>query len=191
MADVTLDMDKLAAAIAHGIAAGQAGSNEKIAEIVATVSRPKKVEFGEYLDKRNAGRPALARDTFWCGFPVDEEALTQDGSYEGIELANKIDRSGFYLDKMVRVDVREMGGGRQSVYINYPNASPDQRNIILRKVPDAVSLLRVIVAAQEVEREEEAHEKEFRKQMRAGGTFGNNKAYRDAKAAADARAQNG
>lgn len=150
----------------------------------------RKIDFGEYHERQTKDFPKFTRDSWSNGIRLDDEALCSNGFAEAVTLFNKIDREGTYLDGLVYVTFRDQGAGRQSVHVDWHNKTPDMRNAMLRKKADFTEIIRAIVAVQEGERVEEKLVEEEKK-VRRESYMGGSKAYREAKAAADARAANG
>jgi hypothetical protein len=140
-------------------------------------SNPKRVTFGKYIAKKNAGRPKLTRDCYQNGRVIDAGVL----SNEEINLLNKIDRTGRYIDRMVEVVVREEGAD-ETVDIRFSNKTAAAFELKGR-ARNFEHILEQIVAAQVEERKED-EEKNDRKVARR--SFGDTKAFREAAAKAGA-----
>ena len=158
--ELTSFAELLGAAVAKGVAASQP---------------PKKVSYGEYQRRINAGRPKLRRDSFENGFQIPEQVL----SVNEITLLNKITHAGRYIDRLVEVIIRDEGLD-EVVELRYNNATADQRMLRAQHMKSFEDMLQQIVAAQELERvelDEVADKKAERRRV-----WGNNKAMRDAEA---------
>lgn len=139
-------------------------------------SKGKKVTFGEYNRKRNAGKAKLSRDYFQNGFKLNAEDL----SNEQIDLLNRVSRSGRYIDRKVELIVRDEGA-ETVVEIRYANKTADQRMALRENIRNFTDLLKQVVDAQDAENAEEAARY---KPAPIPRSFGDSKASRDARAAA-------
>lgn len=139
---------------------------------------PKKVTFGQYAKRVNAGRSVLARQTLQNGYLVEPTQL----SNEEIDLLNQIDRTGHYIDRKVEVIVRDEGAD-EVVEIRFACKTADQRFVLARLFKNFSDMLWQIVTAQDEERQAEAAQAD-RKEKRQ---FGQSKATRAAVEAAAAR----
>lgn len=161
-------MEALAGLLGEAVAAGIAKHN------------PKKVTFGEYNRRRNLGRSILKRECFQNGYRINAENL----SNEEIDLLNKLDRTGRYINRLVECVVKEEGAN-ETVELHYNDKSVDQRFANGRAWRDFGDLLRQIVEVQAVERAEEEEKIERKAQRRE---FGNTKAFREARERSQAAA---
>ncbi len=155
-------------AVAAGIAAGQR----------------RKVTFGEYQARGGNSpfhpdpnkRVTMKRSYFQNGRQI-EHSTAYDAE---IELLNQITHSGRYIDRLVEVVVVQ-DGSEEAVDIRFSNKS--QYAFELKgRCRDFTEMLRQIIAAQALEREE-AEEIEAARQERKR-TFGSGKATRNAEVAA-------
>lgn len=150
----------IGAAVAQGIAA----------------NTPKKTTFGQYVARQNRGRSKLTRECYQNGFRMEASSLSNDE----IDLLNKIDRTGRYINRMVEVIIQDAGTD-EIVEIRFSNKTSDQRFELKGFVRNFLDMLQQITAAQAEERKED-EEKLERKQARRH--FGDNKAFREASAKA-------
>lgn len=109
----------------------------------------RKITMAEY-DPKTPWHPKksealkLTRVCFQNGFTLNADQL----SNREIELLNRIDRSGRYIDRLVEVILRD-DGSEDTVEIRYRNKTNDQKNDIARHVRSLEDMLTQIVAAQE------------------------------------------
>jgi len=135
--------DKLASAIAAGIAATQG---------------PRKMTIGQY-QRAHARKVKLLRETTQNTHTLFLENLTD----EQVNLLNRIHRSGRYLKGKVQVVVKNEAQpiNEQSVHIMYPDATNDQRMENYKLFKDFTDLVKQIVDEQEVQTENENIDKEW------------------------------
>lgn len=152
--------------------AGMIGS--AVSEAVAKAT-PKKVTFGQYIARQNAGRSKLTRECWQNGTIMDAGVM----SNEEISLLNKIDRSGRYIDRLVEVILRE-NGADEVVELRFSNKTAAAFELKGR-ARNLEHMLEQIVAAQAIERQTD-EEKSDRHASRRH--FGDNKAFREAAAKA-------
>lgn len=202
---VTVDMAQLTQLIAASVAQvlksqkddlNQDGLGESIGNAVAAGmakhSRPK-VSYGQYIqhlhsalhtDPKFPNGPELKREAWFNGARAEQHSLLD----AEINLLNRVTRSGRYIDRLVEVSV-----GLDAVEIRYNDKTNDQRNENAGKWRSITDLLTQVVAAMDAENEEEAAQREEAAEVRAARTkskersFGDNKAYREAKALADSK----
>ncbi len=183
---ITLNKADLAAMIADAVAAERAnqapmfdsqGLADAISQGMAANTR-RKVTFGEYIQKRAIGRAHLTRACFQNGYHFEEENL----SNEAMALLNQISHSGRYIDRKVEVIVRE-DGSEEVVELRYKNKTADDRFELRGLVRTLEDMLTQIVTAQTEERKANELSQETAKVRRS---FGDTKAYREAKARAEA-----
>lgn len=108
---------------------------------------PKKQTFGEYQRKINAGRSKLTRQCFENGLLMHEEVL----SNLEIDLLNKLDRSGRYLNRLVEVVISNEGAD-QSVELRYNCRTRDQMFALRGEAKSLEDMLLQIVDLQAGER---------------------------------------
>lgn len=171
----TVNLSDLGKAMGDAVAAGIAAGTRR------------KVTFGEYQARGGYSpfhpdpkkRVKFNRAYFQNGRPI-ELATAFDAE---VELLNQITHSGRYIDRLVEVVVQQ-DGSEETVDIRFSNKS--QYAFELKgKAKDFTEMLRQIVAAQKLEREE-AEEIETARQERKR-SFGSGKATREAVAAAAAK----
>ena len=206
---VIVDADKLAATIAAAVAQTmmQMGQNQAapafdmqtlgdviggaVAAGIAKNTR-RRMTFGEYdrLGPRNSYHPKSKEETptlkrqLW-----QNETLCQQGTLfdREIELAHRITHSGRYFDRKVEVIYAPDG---ENIYIRYNNKTADQRFELKNHFRSLQELLETVVREQEQEdrdvkeREEELRLEREKRQAAKERHFGDNKAFRDAQAAA-------
>jgi len=164
----TSDLQALGQTIAEGISEGM------------RKNVPQKVTFGQYMKRpttlhpKGPAGPQLAREYFQNGFRLQYDTLSDTQ----IDLLNKLDRSGRYIDRRVEVIYRPEGGD-ESVEIRWKCRTPDDRSELKGLARDFTDILTQIVAAQDEEDLEVATAPPRRH-------FGDSRAYRDAKARAEA-----
>jgi hypothetical protein len=169
-----LDMDAFADRIAAGVAKGLAASQPR-----------RKVTAGEYARRHTTpysdGSIKLTRALYQCGARCSPHMLTN----REIELANKIDRSGRYINRLVEV-ILGLDGSEEVVQLRWPCDTPDKRMELKGLARNFEDILQQVVAEQEKQDNEEIAmaEQQVQKGRRP---FGNNKAYRDALARREAR----
>lgn len=157
---------------------------QAVADGMAKHTRPK-VSFGNYIkrphsimhpDPKFPDGPPMAREIWINGLHQTASQLTDTE----INLFNRLSRSGRYIDRLVEVVT-----GRDGVEIRYNDKTNDQRNENAGKWRSTVEMLEQIVKAQDAENreDEEAHEEKLAK--KSGRSFGDTKAYREAKELAD------
>lgn len=149
--------------------------------IDARDSKTRKVTFGEYQRRINAGRSTLRRETFQNGFRLEEVQL----SNAEIDLLNRISRTGRYIDRKVEVIVRE-DGADEVVEIRYNNKTRDQMFELRNHFRDFADLLTQIVMKQDEENEEQEQREGRKRSEPSRRPFGDTKASREARAAAGA-----
>ena len=120
--------------------------------------------------------PPLKKEVFINGLRAEPHSLTD----QEINLMNRLSRSGRYLDRLVEVIV-----GADGVEVRYNDKTNDQRNENAGKWRSTAEMLEQIVKVMDLENEEEAeaHAEKVAKKR----AFGDNKAYREAKALADSK----
>ena len=194
---VTIDMAQLAALIAATVKQtldsqrGNANDDslgqtigQAVADGMAKHTRPK-VPYGHYIKKIHSSLhqdpnfpsgPPLQKEVFINGIHANEHGLLDSE----INLLNRLSRSGRYIDRLVEVIV-----GADGLEIRYNDQTNDQRNENTGKWRSMTDLLTQVVAAMDLENTEEAeaHEEKVAKRR----AFGDNKAFREAKAAAAAK----
>lgn len=141
-------------------------------------STRRKVGIGEYIARVKAGRLTLTRSAWQNDKQVPENVLTN----REIELLNKINRSGRYIDRLVQVIVG-IDSGEEVVYFRYHDKKPDHRFALAAAgVRNFETMLEMIVNAQQVENDEEAREEERNPgaRSRSGRAFGGSKRTREA-----------
>lgn len=165
--------DNLGTVIGEAVAAGMKKN-----------TRPK-VTIGEYIARRKAGRPEMARRFFVNNI----EMLPGDWRISNAEitLLNAINRTGRYINRLVEV-VIGADGSEEVVHFRYNNRKPDHQFALMAAgVRDFETMLRMIVDAQTIENAEEAAEYEAHgPRKERGRAFGNRKDTRAAEAAAAA-----
>lgn len=161
-----VSMDALANAIGASVASA----------LESRDSKTKKVTFGEYTRRMNAGKSKFTREYYQNGFKlsaVDLDNVT-------IDALNRISRTGRYIDRKVEVIVRDEGAD-SVVEIRYANKTADQRMELRGNIRSFTDLVQQIVVAQDIENAAEAAQKRPAVVPRS---FGDSKASRDARAAA-------
>lgn len=125
-----------------------------VAEGIAKTQR-RKLTFGEFQAKKAAAQGAkhkLTRKCFQNGFMLTPHRLKN----EQIDLLNKIDRSGRYINRLVEVAVRQEGT-EETVHISWHCKTKDQRFEAQQHFRDFTDLLKQIVEANR-ETDREAYE---------------------------------
>lgn len=158
-----------AAAFAKMIGAAVAQANSE--------ANPRKMTFGEYQRRLAKGRSVLRRPFFENGALIPATQLTN----AEIDLLNQITHTGRYLDRNIEVILRNENLD-ESVEVRYNNATHDQQNVIYRLVRSFEDMLTQIVTAQKAE-DAELEEQAMDKATRPRRSFGDTKAFRDAKQA--------
>lgn len=183
---------------------------EAVAEGMRKNTRPK-VTVGEYLRKTHTSMhpdpefpngPKLTRLCFNCGVPIFPHNATD----QEINLLNQITHSGMYINRRVQV-VLGIEGNDEVLYVMFNN-KPDAMQDLKNYVHNFEDMLEQIVAQQVIEDEEKEVEKQMKMEVSARrqknrelgapvdapvkvpverGYTGNSKAYREARAAAEAR----
>lgn len=153
--DEPLDLNKPAtlADLIQLLTASSGAGNEALVKAFSEAMRQnaprKKITMGEY-DPKTYWHPkaseahTLTRVCFQCGFLINPLQI----SNAEIDLLNKIDRSGRYIDRLVEVILRE-DGAEDVVEIRYRNKTADQRMENARHWHSLEHLLTQIVKAQE------------------------------------------
>lgn len=133
-----------------GLAPGDASAiGNAIADALARNAGPQKVKFGEYVRRRNAGRPTLR-----CLVLINGNRLDPDGETpETINLLNQITSSGRYFDRKVEV-IYGHDGADEAVEIRYANKTVNQRNDLRAYIRSFTDMVQQIVTEQKKEREE-------------------------------------
>lgn len=163
--------DNLGLVIGDAVAAGM------------TRNQRRKITIGEYIARRNAGRPEMKRRFF----QNNVEMLPGDMriSNREIDLLNQINRTGRYINRLVEVVVGQ-DGPEEVVYFRYNNRKPDHQFALMSAgVRDFETMLQMIVDAQTAENAEEDADREQRGAPRRR-PFGSGKATRAAEAAVSA-----
>lgn len=161
--------DNLGAVIGDAVAAGM------------TRNQRRKVTIGEYIARMNEGRPELLR-RFYVN---NVEMLPGDRriSNEEINLLNRINRTGRYINRLVEVIIGA-DGPDEVVHFRYNNRKPDHQFALMSAgVRDFETMLQMIVDAQTLENAAEEAEREERTSRRS---FGRGKNTQRAEAAAQA-----
>ncbi len=196
---VTIDMAQLATLIAATVKQtldsqrGNASDDslgqtigQAVADGMAKHTRPK-VPYGTYIKRVHSAMhpdpnfpdgPKLLKDVFINGLPAMPSGLTD----AELNLLNRLSRSGRYLDRLVEVIV-----GMDGIEIRYNDKTNDQRNENAGKWRTTVEMLEQIVTAMDAENAEEQAQHEERLEVKKRRSFGDNKAYREAKALADSK----
>lgn len=137
----------------------------------------RKVSFGDYIRTHHTpfsdGSIKLTRECFQWGHPLHVETLTN----HEIELLNRIDRSGRYINRMVEVIVNQEGAD-ETVMIRWKCATADDRMAIAPYITSFEHCLEQIVAAQTAEDAEDVTNAETYVAKRRH--FGDNKSTREA-----------
>lgn len=168
-----VDLEALGGVIGEAVALGIAKTQRK------------KITIGEYepLSAFHPGpkalKPKLTRVSMQNGFRLHEDTLYD----EEINLLNKLTHSGRYLERKVEVVVNQ-DGADETVDVRFACRTPDQRIELKGLARDFKEILRQIVAAQAEEHEEIQVRKDQRAESRR--TFGETKAYREAREKAGA-----
>lgn len=170
---------------------GMVNMNDFAAAIGASVAQaiqsnsPRKVTFGEYQRKRNAGRLKLTREVFQNGF-----RLGGPGSFDNtldnrqIALLNQLTHTGRYINRLVEVILREEGAD-QVLEIRYNNKSKDQALTLRTYVRSFTDMLEQIVEVQ-LQEDKDTDEREGRTRAVRERSFGSGKATQEARAKAGA-----
>ena len=194
----SLSQTEFVAAIAAAVQAALAAHNgpnqaEVIAEAIAAgmaKNAPiRKMSYAEYT-KTGRGRGPygdgsvkMDRQYFQLGSRIMEHNVTN----EEVELLNRLDRPGRYLDRLVEV-IFQQDGPEEVVNIMWPCRTRDQIAHQQEKFNGLADLLRKIIAENEADDAETIRQAEAQVQ-KGRRPFGNNKAYREAIARRDAREQ--
>lgn len=188
---VTLSMEMLqalAATVTQAVMAGlkaQQGSvpddlGKTIGNAVAqgmSASTRRKITIGEYLARVNKGRPSLTRICWQNDHEIRENVL----SVEEINLLNQVHRSGRYIDRLVQVIIG-YDAGEEVIYIRYHDKGDHRFALSGAGVRNFSTMLKMILAEQDVEDAEEEREEERTGRVKSGArrSFGSGKATRDA-----------
>jgi hypothetical protein len=165
-----VSLDSLASAIGASVASA----------LELRDSKNKKVTFGEYQRRRNAGRSRLTREVFQNGFRLGGPGqLDNSLDNKQIDLLNQITHTGRYIDRKVEVILREEGAD-QVLEIRYNNKTKDQALELRAFIRSFTDMLEQIVEAQIME-DLEADERDGRKRKATERHFGDTKASREAR----------
>jgi len=194
---VTLSKAQLAEMIAEALAT-ERRNNPDIATMGAAIGEAvstgmaknarKKVSYGDYVrrphstthtDPNYPNGPSLTRECMVNGDRANTNVLTD----REINLLNQVTHSGRYLDRLVEVIVQH-NGSEEEVQIRWNCKTADQR-FEMAKYGSFATMMEQIIKAQ-VEEDAENEVVEAEKQSRRQ-QFGNTRAYREARAKAEAK----
>lgn len=161
-----VSMNDLASAIGASVASA----------MEARDSKGRKVTFGEFQRKRNVGKTKLTRHVFQNGFQLNPSRLKNNQ----IELLNRLNRTGRYIERKIEVLIRE-DGADEFIEIRYANKSADQRMELRGYIRNFTDMLEQIVKEQDALNAAQEDRDERKAERRP---FGNTKASREARAAA-------
>jgi len=163
--------------------AGAIGAS--VAQALASQAPPRKMTFGEYQRRANAGRKKLTREVFQNGFRLGGPGSVDNSlTNEQILLLNQITHTGRYINRLVEV-ILNVDEAEPVLNIRYNNRSKDQALTLRGHIRNFTDMLQQIVADQ-IEEDKETEEREGRKREVRERSFGNGKATQEARAKASA-----
>lgn len=133
--------DDLTAKIAASVAQAVASATVQVQERIAPVESRKAGLRSPFNPEGLEVRPKLGRRYIFCGGDMEEKFLTN----REIELVNKITKAGTYHNGKWHVRVRKDDGGNDTVFIDLPVKSLDDR----MSIPHSLTvILEEIIAGQ-------------------------------------------